>query len=51
VGPSPGADGSAVEEMVQVFMVVRCYSCKTFQVHQVSWFFVVAKKILFSTVI
>ncbi len=22
--------------MVQVFMVVRCYSCKTFQVHQVS---------------
>ena len=24
------------EEMVQVFMVVRCYSCKTFQVHQVS---------------
>ena len=24
------------DEMVQVFMVVQCYSCKTFQVHQVS---------------
>ncbi len=24
------------ETMVQVFMVVRCYSCEAFQVHQVS---------------
>lgn len=31
-----GSEVSGAEEMVQVFMVVRCYSCKTFQVHQVS---------------
>ena len=34
-GPGSAEAGSPVEEMVQVFMVVRCYSCKTFQVHQV----------------
>ena len=27
--------GAEEAEMVQVFMVVRCYSCETFQVHQV----------------
>ncbi len=29
------ADDLDASEMVQVFMVVRCYSCKTFQVQQV----------------
>lgn len=27
--------GEGVEVMVQVFMVVQCFSCRAFQVHQV----------------
>ena len=36
-----------LETMVQTFMVVQCYSCKTFQVHQVSLYHVNVTRIMY----